>query len=121
MTENFDTYEAYNTLMSIANGIVRNSEGMGLHKFDEEQILKDVDEAAGIVQTANKYWKASRAYFDANQKLKAAKTLDLETSVYEEMVDATRLNRDYWVARMREVIESGRYVKPSYPGGWKKV
>jgi hypothetical protein len=110
-------YELQSAVRSIAVAIVKQSKGLGIYNFDYETLSRDVNEAQSVYEIAECYSDASKEVQNAEAKIKAAQTLDLDTNRYELERDAALELKNFWINKMKEVLRNERYQK-SYHDGW---
>lgn len=112
-----ETYDLYSSVHAIAKSIVTQSKGFGFQSFDADKIHDDVDTAASVAKVANDYWEAMSLAHKAQERLRAARLLDLDTREFEDEYERERAVRDELVLQMEEIV--GGYEK-TYTRGWTK-
>lgn len=112
-----ETYDLYRAVNEIAHSLVVNSKGLGFSSIDKEILLADVDLAAHYSSVAERYWSLMHKKQKAKDKVKAAKTLELDATEYEKEFALIERQYDRAVASMREIVDG--YTK-NYHGGWTK-
>lgn len=105
----------YQDVRKIARAIITDSKGIGYSSIDKDVVLADVERAMRVSEIADAYLTARTEKAKANEKIAAARLLELDDSGYI-------LESEHWTHTMHSLEKKMEIIEDSCcqdnHGGW---